>query len=33
MIFELMSRGNIARLPDGMTVDGLPDGPFQRGWS
>ena len=30
MIFEFMSRGNIARLPDGMTVDGLPEGPFPR---
>lgn len=30
MIFELMSKGNIARLPDGMTVDGLPDIPSPR---
>ena len=27
MIFELMSRGNIARLPDDMTIAGLPDSP------
>ena len=26
MIFELMSRGSIARLPDDMTIEGLPDG-------
>ena len=31
MIFELMSRGNLARLADDMLIAGIPEAPSSRG--